>query len=177
MTKKKRDRRAYFEKYRAQNRELRRAQQKRRRDRMRAIGKNQHGQPLSLRALTINTISQHQRSYKSRFPQSGDLDYRKYCGATKCEICGAVFEPGRGNRMKSQDHCHRTGALRGVICHACNIAQGMLNDLETAIRMVEYFKRWNIVRNWDHHQRPSQELQEPTLFDLNPPPHPPLAGG
>ncbi len=51
----------------------------------------------------------------------------------KCAICG---EP-EGKRRLHIDHCHKTGKIRGLLCHGCNIALGGLKDdiglLEKAI--------------------------------------------
>jgi len=45
-----------------------------------------------------------------------------------CAICGAT-EPGRkGDRNFCVDHDHRTGAMRGLLCHCCNQAIGHLKD-------------------------------------------------
>lgn len=61
----------------------------------------------------------------------------------KCEICG-----GRGFLMREWhksylviDHCHSTGDVRGLLCHNCNRALGLLQDsvenLKSAIRYLE----------------------------------------
>ncbi len=45
-----------------------------------------------------------------------------------CAICGAT-DPGRkGDRNFCVDHDHRTGAMRGLLCHRCNQAIGHLKD-------------------------------------------------
>lgn len=45
-----------------------------------------------------------------------------------CAICGST-EPGRkGDRNFCVDHDHRTGAMRGLLCHCCNQAVGHLKD-------------------------------------------------
>ena len=43
----------------------------------------------------------------------------------QCEICGTT-EPGKRGWMV--DHCHETGAVRGVLCSPCNVGIGMLGD-------------------------------------------------
>lgn len=40
----------------------------------------------------------------------------------KCAICSDV------SRKLCVDHCHNTGAVRGILCHKCNTAIGMLDD-------------------------------------------------
>ena len=43
-----------------------------------------------------------------------------------CAICGAERECG-GKRL-AIDHCHTTGAVRGLLCGNCNLAIGLLQD-------------------------------------------------
>ena len=35
----------------------------------------------------------------------------------KCKICGEEFKNSRSTHL---DHCHNTGAIRGILCHVCN---------------------------------------------------------
>lgn len=39
------------------------------------------------------------------------------------------------------DHCHSTGNVRGLLCHNCNRALGLLkDDIDTLERAIEYLK-------------------------------------
>ena len=61
----------------------------------------------------------------------------------KCAICkGEGFVMATHHRIRLVvDHCHESGVIRGLLCHNCNRALGLLKDdvsrLETAI---EYLK-------------------------------------
>lgn len=58
-----------------------------------------------------------------------------------CAICGkheAITDPRIKNaRNLAVDHCHKTGAIRGLLCFKCNVAIGLFNHdtakLEAAI--------------------------------------------
>ena len=56
----------------------------------------------------------------------------------KCKICGDD-ESGRGLFV---DHCHDTGAVRGLLCHTCNAGLGMAKDnIEILKSMIKYLER------------------------------------
>jgi len=48
----------------------------------------------------------------------------------KCAACGDTFAAGKSTHL---DHCHKTGRVRGVLCRACNLALGFLQDSPTRI--------------------------------------------
>lgn len=58
----------------------------------------------------------------------------------RCEICGTT-DPGKRGWMI--DHCHDTGAVRGVLCSPCNVGIGMLGDdidrLRAAVAYLNQF--------------------------------------
>ena len=64
---------------------------------------------------------------------------------TNCQICETVFTEGthKGSATTERhiDHCHTTGAVRGVICARCNLALGSLGDTVEGIqRALDYIK-------------------------------------
>lgn len=50
---------------------------------------------------------------------------KEMCSATACEICGGSFRTARDRNI---DHCHATGAVRGVLCNLCNRMLGSAKD-------------------------------------------------
>lgn len=58
-----------------------------------------------------------------------------------CEICG------RDPREVSKkgyciDHCHDSGAVRGILCHPCNAALGNFrDDVDVMRRAIEYLEK------------------------------------
>lgn len=65
----------------------------------------------------------------------------------RCKICGT----DRAARMHTDyswrvDHCHTTGKVRGLLCHNCNIAMGLLHEnTETLNAMIKYIDHHNQV--------------------------------
>lgn len=57
-----------------------------------------------------------------------------------CACCGTAEPGGRG--CMHVDHDHETGEIRGLICHNCNRAIGLLGDtLDGARKAVAYLER------------------------------------
>lgn len=55
---------------------------------------------------------------------------------SKCKICGATLTPGRGATL---DHDHKTGRIRGFLCHFCNKGIGMFRDnVDLLLRAAVY---------------------------------------
>lgn len=85
----------------------------------------------------LNQKSTHD-SYLKRRDQIRDRQLQKDYGITleeydrmlegqdsRCAICRR--EPGP-HRQFSVDHDHSTGRIRGILCHVCNTAIGLLGD-------------------------------------------------
>jgi len=60
--------------------------------------------------------------------------------ANGCNICGLAVNPS-GRRL-GVDHDHATGRVRGVLCHACNLAIGLLQESpERFAKALDYLQR------------------------------------
>lgn len=60
-----------------------------------------------------------------------------------CKLCmGEGFTMATHHKVKLVvDHCHATGKVRGLLCHNCNRALGLMKDsTETLERAIEYLK-------------------------------------
>lgn len=56
-----------------------------------------------------------------------------------CAICRKADWNGRGPHL---DHDHVTGKIRGILCHDCNLALGLLDEsIPNAERMIEYINK------------------------------------
>lgn len=56
-----------------------------------------------------------------------------------CAVC-RTGEPGK--KGWAVDHCHDTGRVRGVLCNACNLSLGLLQDDPARIRAAaDYVER------------------------------------
>lgn len=60
----------------------------------------------------------------------------------RCAICSRVY----GSALVV-DHCHETGAVRGMLCHQCNRGLGQLRDsLELVRAAADYLERARAAR-------------------------------
>jgi len=53
-------------------------------------------------------------------------EYNEIRSRARCDACGAT-DPGTAVGWHL-DHNHETGAVRGLLCHGCNLALGLLKD-------------------------------------------------
>ena len=57
-----------------------------------------------------------------------------------CAVCGGKETYGRHKRF-TVDHNHNTGKVRGLLCHRCNTAIGLVNEeIHTHKSMIEYLE-------------------------------------
>lgn len=91
-----------------------------------------------------------------------DIYYRKYYGITlddymrmlkqqdgKCAICrGPGFLMRQSHKeLLMVDHSHDTGQVRGLLCHNCNRALGLLHDsTDNLMRAIEYLEGATTIR-------------------------------
>ena len=76
---------------------------------------------------------------KSRYGLSVD-DYSEMLNKQNggCAICGTTKPGGRYDKLHV-DHCHETGKVRGLLCHNCNRALGLLGDnISTLTNAINY---------------------------------------
>lgn len=66
----------------------------------------------------------------------------------RCAICGNL-ETRRFNGNITRlalDHCHKTGRVRGLLCHACNTGIGKFNDdIELMGKAMKYIRKHNEI--------------------------------
>jgi hypothetical protein len=61
----------------------------------------------------------------------------------RCKICNEevnnLTTNDRSNKKTVVDHCHDTGMVRGVLCHSCNCAIGLLKDSISTIENALHY--------------------------------------
>lgn len=56
----------------------------------------------------------------------------------KCEACGEHF----GVKRLAVDHCHVSGAIRGMLCTSCNTKEGILSVIAENLGLLKYMVRY-----------------------------------
>lgn len=60
----------------------------------------------------------------------------------RCAICSGDNPRKPGVKHWSIDHCHATGAVRGLLCHRCNLLIGQAGDSASLLRSAaDYLDR------------------------------------
>lgn len=76
-----------------------------------------------------------QRARNRKYAADRVIRLRKSIGSVVCEICGD-YGP------LVLDHDHKTGQVRGLLCHKCNIGLGQFEDnIELMSNAVDYIQR------------------------------------
>lgn len=99
-------------------------------------------------------IRAYGRQWKKNNPTKTSDSYKKLYGITEedylrmlaeqkgvCKICLQQETAKVRDKVKrlSVDHCHKTGEVRGLLCHKCNTTLGKYEDkIETFERFIEY---------------------------------------
>lgn len=85
--------------------------------------------------------------------------------ALPCEICGAKL--GRGHGRMHLDHDHQTDAIRGTLCHRCNVGLGhYLDDPARIDRAAAYLRRYAAESVLSFDQKRDNSEQGPPLWVL-----------
>ena len=78
----------------------------------------------------------------------------------RCKICDVEVLPLLAENTKNKgvvDHCHETKKVRGILCHDCNRALGLLKENKESInRMLKYLKDFSIDRHHACDSRPTR---------------------
>jgi hypothetical protein len=65
------------------------------------------------------------KAQKVKIDNQANMLIQKHNGL--CDICG-TDRPGYSKKSFNIDHDHKTGIVRGLLCHKCNIGLGNFND-------------------------------------------------
>ncbi len=120
-----------YREYRERNKEKIRARaalyRERNRERRNAYGRNRYkelgGRKMKCPEKLRETDRRHhlKKNFGLTVEQYEQMERRQH---GMCAIC-ATRNPGQ---RLAVDHCHDTGAVRGLLCLRCNVGIGMLND-------------------------------------------------
>lgn len=81
---------------------------------------------------------QREAKFKHRYGiSSADVDRMMAEQRNRCAICGDHFATTKA----VVDHDHSTGAVRGLLCHPCNVLLGQARDDEAILQAaIEYLR-------------------------------------
>ena len=94
--------------------------------------------PPSHRNNTCNPCNNMRRRYGITMSQKQTMIQELN---NNCPCCEREFdtEKDRGTATPVVDHCHSTGAVRGILCNECNLALGNVRDsVHTLANLIKY---------------------------------------
>lgn len=97
--------------------------------------------------VTGQTRTDRSKEATWRFRGIKDMTVQKYNSImleqdNKCACCGIQFDTLANSNRVHLDHDHRTGGVRGILCHSCNVGIGHLGDnLTGLINALDYLLR------------------------------------
>ena len=54
-------------------------------------------------------------------------------------VCAICLSPSHGNKHWATDHDHKTGNVRGILCHKCNITLGFYEKAQGSITAIQSY--------------------------------------
>lgn len=63
-----------------------------------------------------------------------DFDAMMVAQEGRCAICGSTETKAKNKKRLTIDHCHKTGVVRGLVCHNCNVGLGTFGDDISVLR-------------------------------------------
>lgn len=74
-----------------------------------------------------------------------NITYSDYCKKWKdqgysCALCERPRK--KGQKRFAQDHCHKTGINRGIVCYYCNKYRIARHNLESSKSLYEYMVKY-----------------------------------
>lgn len=69
------------------------------------------------------------------------------CAACGRPVADRYYRADADRPKAATDHCHKTGRVRGILCHGCNVAVGMLSESPArADGLAAYIRRNHQVK-------------------------------
>lgn len=123
----------------------------------------------SMDRYRANPESYKDAMLKSRLKNRYGITVEAYnlLAAEQHYICACCSKPFAEFKKRPQvDHCHKTGAIRGLLCPSCNLGIGMFGDgVEGLIEAVDYLQKFN-RKLTDLHSQDAKSITTETQMQI-----------
>jgi RecJ-like exonuclease len=97
------------------------------------------GNPLRLAAISRRDNALKRAKKRGYVALNATVDeIQEALKTDRCECCGKELEELKDRFV---DHCHISGDLRGVLCQACNLIEGLAVDAAHLLKVTEYMNK------------------------------------
>ena len=123
-------------------------ERERARNRMRVYGPAERERNRKWAAENPEKARYHSRKKLLRKKYNMTIEEHDALFAAQGHACGACgSESPNSKKGWSTDHCHTTGAVRGILCHHCNVGIGHAKDNTKTLRAwISYLERGQVIR-------------------------------
>ena len=96
------------------------------------------GKTYSKKFRTVNKLKAIHNGLKCHYGITIE-DYNKMLEIqnNKCKICNEHKDSFKN--LLSVDHCHKTGKVRGLLCHRCNSGLGFFKDSKVLLQVAKEY--------------------------------------
>lgn len=142
----------YMKRYYANNKTAWDDSRKRRQTEINATKRQRYRDDPEYRRLICEKVTEYRRLYPERKratalrsnyginPEEYDAILSAQGGG--CGICGSHTTGGKRPVRLNVDHCHASGAVRGILCAKCNKAIGLFDDdPDRLVKAADYLRR------------------------------------
>ena len=91
----------------------------------------------------VGSITYRNKAYRKKYGLTvADYEAMLKAQCNKCAICGISVEKTNKRKIFDIDHDHKTGKIRGLLCHTCNVSLNPLENKDWLEKAFSYLEKY-----------------------------------